>query len=505
MWRCSKSMGFVLALALLGCGCVGDPNDPHTWIKKLHDIREQREAVRNLVRINDKVAVQPLMDLYKDPKGSRDPEVLDAIIHFHDARAIPLLIEALDYTEQDFDAATKAAAELGNLKAKESIPALLKALDKPLPIKSRANLAKQEAIRALAKIKDPASVDALCKVVKALPDEQDMFLNKVAALALGQIGDPRGVPCLLNGAFIARADNATFFPEVRIAVTKIGEPSVDPLIQLLQEKNAEVNEMAKKLDFKPGVIGFKAAYLLGDLRAKKAVPALIARLKEPPKGDMQRSILVSLGQIGEPAGVDAALAVLKDSRQKQEYREGACQAMMAARNVGAVPTLLALAKDKKTAANLRVAAAYALGVLGGKSEYDSFASTVKSEEYIEVKQALERLEVAKSCTGDLDDCYIKALDDPKVTRQEKGALMLGTSKNKQKALGALLAHMGVQEQVVRLAIIDSVRRLADKGCTACQTKLQEQISKEEKLVTKIPQFKGLVDEMSVTLAALTKA
>src|SRR5215471_14617017 len=120
----------VLTLLALGVGCVGDPNDPQTWIKKLYDIREQREAVRNLVRLNDRVALPALIALYKDPKGSRDPDVLDAIIHFHDASAIPLLVAAMDYSEQDFDAAAKAASELGYLKAKEGVGALVKALDK---------------------------------------------------------------------------------------------------------------------------------------------------------------------------------------------------------------------------------------------------------------------------------------------------------------------------------------------------------------------------------------
>jgi HEAT repeat protein len=297
----------------------------------------------------------------------------------------------------------------------------------------------------------------------------------------------------------------TFFPEVRIAVTQIGEPAVDPLIALLQEKNPDVQALGKKLDFKPGVVGFKAAYLLGDLRAKKAVPALIARLHEPPQGDMQRSILISLGQIGDPAGVQAALAVLKDGKQKSEYRQGACQAMMAARNFAAAPVLLGIAKEKGADAKLRSSAAYALGVLGGKAEHAAFAPVAKAEEYQEFRQAMERLEVAKDCTGEPDDCWAKALDDPKITKQEKGAFMLGAAKNRAKALQALLAHIGVQEQVVRLAIIDSVRRLADKGCTECQQKLRELINREEKLTSKIPQYKGLVDEMTVTLAALSRA
>src|SRR5437016_11919239 len=87
--------------ALLTARCIRDPNDPQTWIRKLHDPREQKEAIQNLVRIGDPVAVPPLLTWYQDPKSGKSAEVLDAIIHFHDTRAIPVLLGSLEYTEQE--------------------------------------------------------------------------------------------------------------------------------------------------------------------------------------------------------------------------------------------------------------------------------------------------------------------------------------------------------------------------------------------------------------------
>src|SRR5262245_48094323 len=95
-------VGFVFLAAALGC--EGDPNDPQTWIKQLKDTRPtvdkkttvQKQSIQQLVRINNKVAVGPLIALYNDPKGSRDPDVLDAIMHFHDPAATPLLIKAVE-------------------------------------------------------------------------------------------------------------------------------------------------------------------------------------------------------------------------------------------------------------------------------------------------------------------------------------------------------------------------------------------------------------------------
>jgi HEAT repeat protein len=492
----------MVAVGALTLACVGDPNDPQTWIKKLHDPREQHEALRNLVRLDDKVAVQPLLDLYKDPRG-REPEVLDAILHFHDPRAVPMLIDLMDYSDQDFDAAAKAAAELGRLKAREAIPALTKALDKPLPVKSRANLVKQESLRALSEIGGSELVAPLCKMVKALPDDQDIFLNKVAALALGKLGDARAVPCLLYGGFISRADGATFFQDVRVAIAKIGAPAVPPLIELLDGKNEEVSQLARKLDIKPQLVVHKAAYLLGDLRGEKAVPALMARWKTVA----EPRILVALGQIGDPAGLDAVMAVLKDGKQPAEARQAACDAVLRAHEVRALPLLVAIAKDGKAPAELRLAAGLAVGRLGGKAEAASFSSIDSGEKDEEVKrvfdEVVERLDVPKACTGDADDCYVRALDDKKLTHQEKAAYMLGAAKDAPKALRALTAHVETQEPVVRLAIVDSMRRLAARGaCASCATKLQALIGREEKLTTKLPAYRSLVDEMSVTLAAI---
>jgi HEAT repeat protein len=472
----------------------------------------QKQAIQQLVRLNKKEAVQPLIELYNDPKGSKDADVLDAIIHFHDPASIPLLLAAMEYTENDFDAAAKASEELGKLKAQQAVPVLIKSLDKQLNIKSRANLVKWGAIRGLAEIGDKSAVEPLCKVVKALPSEQDMFLNKVAALALGKLGDPKGIPCLLYGGFIARGDGVTFFPEVRVSVARMGDAAIDPILEMLAGKDAEINALSKKLDFKPGVVGFKAAILLGDLRAKKGVPALIAKLKEPNKGgdmekEMQGEILRALGKIGDPSGVDAILATLKDGKQKSEVRQGACQGALAARDTRALPVLVALTKDKKTEAGLRGKAGIVLGLLGGKSEAAAFAPIAKSpdcdgspcQEFVDAET---QLNLAAKCSDEA--CWSKALDDKNMIVQIKAAVMLAMATNKQKAQDALVKHLDNQDPQVREMLLDSLRRVATKGCGECQTKLQELIGKEEKLTTKLPQLKRIVDEMNVTLAALQR-
>src|SRR5215831_6634417 len=148
-------------LATTNLACQGDPDDPMTWAKQLKDLRTQKEALDNLAKMDvekARVAVPALIDLYNDDKR---PEHLEALARYKDPRTKPILLSVLDFTDDDFDRATIAAGVLGEMKATEAVEPLIKALEKPLPIKSRANSARLAALRALVKIGDKRAVAPL--------------------------------------------------------------------------------------------------------------------------------------------------------------------------------------------------------------------------------------------------------------------------------------------------------------------------------------------------------
>jgi HEAT repeat protein len=517
--RAPAALAFVLAVGLVPA-CQGDPNDPLTWAKQVKNLRTQKEALDHLANMDvekARPAVPALIDLFKDTKR---PEHLEALARYADPRTQDIMVEALDYSDDDFDRATIAAGVLGDMKSTESVPALIKAAEKELPIKSRANNARIAAMRALVKIGDKRAIPTLMKILTTSADEQDFLLNQKAALGLAEFRDPQAIPALIKGLFMTGRGTG-IFQECRLALVRIGAPAIDPLIALLQEKNPEIQEMAAKLKFEepppvgtPGVVPHKAAILLGDLRAKKAVPALTARLRQKARGDEHRSALIALGYIATPQAVEAILAELKDAKVHPAERASAADALYLSGDRRAVPTLLELAKSGyvtsggQKASDLRASSAIALARIAGKETYEPFKVLAEKETEAEgvFGSALARMQVANECSQDLS-CYGKKLNDPAWERAEKAAFAIAFSGDQKKGVPLLLSAMKpittmVPERYpVHQAMLFALARLGSKDCKECIEKLDKQIERDEKAV-RLPGARDLLGETRVTAAII---
>ena len=520
-WVGSRLLGLVLSLGLglgLGmglAGCGGDPNDPHTWAKKLGNIRDQKEALDHIANMELERArpvVPELMALYQE---SKNPEHLQALSRYLDPRTKPLFIEALDYTDEQFDKAITAAGVLGEMKAAEAVEPLIAAAEKPLPIKSRANSAKLAAIRALVRIGDKRAVPLLIKILNTSANEQDFLLNQRAALGLAELRPPEAVPALIKGLFMT-GRGTDIFQECRLGLVRIGTPAIDPLIELLQGKNPDVRAMAAELKFDqvtPGIVPYKAAYLLGDLRAEKAVPILIGQLSIPVKGPEHSAIVIALGQIGNAEAVGALVAIAQNAKADPRLRISATDALYMAGDRRALPTLLDLAKsgyvtvEGQKISELRANAAVDFARLAGPEDFDVMKALADKEQEAAglFGEALDRLTVAKEC-GDKTACYGKTLSDPSWPRAEKAAFALGFSGDKAgipHLLGALkpLAALPQERYPVHQAVLFALVHLADKTCDDCADKLLKQIERDEKAV-RLPGARGLLAETRVALAMI---
>jgi len=516
-----SSVAAALALTLTAVSaCQGDPNDPLTWAKQIKNLRTQKEALDHLANMDvekARPAVPYLIELFKDTKR---PEHLEALARYLDPRTKDILVEALDYTDDDFDRATIAAGALGEMKAADTLPALIKAAEKELPVKSRANNARVAAMRAMVKIGDKKAVPTLMKILTTSADEQDFALNQKAALALAEFRDPQSIPALTKGLFMTGRGTG-IFQECRLALVRIGAPAVDPMIALLQEKNPEIQDMAVKLKFEapppdgtPGVVPHKAAIILGDLRAKKAVPALAARLRQKARGDEHRSALIALGYIATPAAVEAILADLKDTKTDPAERASAADALYLSGDRRAVPTLMELAKSGyvmsggQKASDLRASSAIALARIAGKETYEPFKALAEKETAAQgvFGSALARMQVANECNQDVN-CYGKKLNDPAWERAEKAAFAIAFSGNAKQGVPLLLSSMKPittmipERYPVHQAILFALGRLGTKDCKECIEKLDKQIERDEKAV-RLPGARDLLGETRVTAAII---
>lgn len=503
-------------LSLIGVffGC-GNPNEASYWTKRLDDPAQEVEAVRQLQRIGDPAAIPALAQLFA---RKRHPDILRAIVSFKDKAGfqkesvVPSLVAALDFSEEEYNSATVATEAIADLGATEAMDALLALLDKPLPVKSRANLAKLAAIQTLLRLKDVRAVDALVRTMERSPEEQDFLLAKKAAEALGEIGGEKAVRPLIRGLFRASTAHKPMFIEASVALLQIGQPAVAPLIAAHQGKDEELNALAKQLEFKPGIVSHKTALVLGDLRAKEAIEPLRATLRaksEGPPEDPQmshRGAIVALGLIGTAETLPDVLGAL-ERHPDWHMRQLAAEMLNIHGSPEALPALLKAAKeafvvqDGDKYDNVRLAAALAFARsagIDGYAQLQPLVEAIPQEERDGVwDECLTRLEVSRDCKSDAR-CYAKALDDAVLAKQESAAFHLARLEGAKSELSALAKKVSTKEEIVRLAVLYAVDRLADKQSRDVIEVLTAQIAREKdkRLAAEI------VTEMRRTLARI---
>src|SRR5262249_40910231 len=202
------------------------------------------------------------------------------------SNALPYLQDAVENFDtaasRSIDDAVVACDALGRSGDPAVVPTLINAAQKPLPKLHPGNHVRIACTRALGNFHDPKVAEVLIRILETDPERQLIRLNAAAALALAESGDPKALPALINAMYFMPA----IFQQVRQAVSRVGKPAIPVLLNLLQEKDAEVARKAKEKGFEkkaPGNIVYKAALLLGDLRAKEAIPYRTAALKTEPR------------------------------------------------------------------------------------------------------------------------------------------------------------------------------------------------------------------------------
>jgi HEAT repeat protein/Flp pilus assembly protein TadD len=234
-------------VAATSLGEIGDTRAIQPLISRLGDTNQPvRQAVADAVVRMGPLSVGPLLEAARDPGSSVRQEAINVLGKIGDKRSINPLIELLSEGEMRAGAAEALAA-----------------LGEPLGMAFVKTLrGDHSALMQLTSRRDSRFVGQLVKSLK----DKEPSIQKFAALALGQTGDPRAVASLIQAlrkggfGFRSRAGNA---------LVRVGPPCVEPLIELLGDEDANLRALA--------------ADCLGRIRDPRAVGPLVGCLGDKTK------------------------------------------------------------------------------------------------------------------------------------------------------------------------------------------------------------------------------
>ena len=270
--------GVVATTTLVGCA---DENDPATHVDRLNDPMKRAAAVKRLLQFYE--------DAMTNDKKNREGENVKPLLE----TIVPPLTELSQKGELDSRAQGDVLAFLADSRHESALPALLKALDDYKPDDKRADEYDNkmgdvvrnigEMVRS-GKIKDNKDVNgALFKIFRNLrastPKAQNRAFFRILNNVLVQISDPSWEAEL---------------------ITMLGKP-----IKSAKQKHlkALTNEVYWQVT---------AAEILGGLKSKKAVKALIKVVLSPFKANVGTTAINALIKVGQPA-IDAGVALMNGS------------------------------------------------------------------------------------------------------------------------------------------------------------------------------------------------
>jgi HEAT repeat protein len=405
-------------------------------------------------------AVAPLSGKLDDPTPAVRSQVARALAKLGDPRAVvPLVGKVQDSVPDVRQSVVRALGDLGDTRATQ---ALLLAL--------RDNVAevKVEALAALGRHRAPEAASAIAPLAL----ERNPGVRQAALVALGRIATPDAVRALLKA--LGTQEDATSTLErtsVRDALVSAGAPAVVELTALLERPV-------------PPSVATSAAWVLGELRATKSAPTIVAALRKgtlPPQAALRalagagsaEQVPVVLEFVADPSPVvreealRAATALLDPSRPDGRAVEPLAATLRAPRTSpgerAAVATLLGRTGAPRAAtelaglvaskdAALRLAAIDALGALGSAGSAPVPAgATAKPGESPE----------SRSADGIADDALVPLLADTDPAVRLHTAVALASSGG-VKARAALLAKLDGGDEVDRYAVLAALGGILER-------------------------------------------
>ncbi|HEX4620253.1 MAG TPA: HEAT repeat domain-containing protein [Myxococcaceae bacterium] len=482
----------MLVLALTGC--KGDPKTPEFWDKQINSAHRAKDKVRVVDDLresgNANASFIPMLlgQLSQEKQAEVKGAVARVLGSLKDASAVGPLTDSIDMgsTDSAGNAMNKdIAAALGKIGDAKATPTLMRL------IKARDNYVKIEAINALGALHAKEAAEPLLDIVQ--DDQGEPFICKKAIQALGEIGDPKSIPLLIQMMFKERR-GVSFYPESSFALFQIGRPASDALIAVVKGEDKRTWSWVKENNILEPAVYAKAAQVLGDLHEKGAQAALLKQLSFNSdfldlKLFVRMKAADALGRLRVKEAVKPLSGMLDEDEAtaRLEY-------IRALEKIGgrdAIPALLKSAA--KGSWDAREPAMIGVAMLGDEREISSFERYAKDEEKLTAAECKEnpdyagckdpaalthkhveaiqthqkRLEAAKECKADAA-CWVKKLEDPAPGVRERAAMELGHS-GKGDTVAELLKHLKEPNLDARSAVIQATDWLVTEDKAAART------------------------------------
>lgn len=470
-------------------GCKGDPSTPAYWEKQVSGARRTQDKVRVFedLRASGKANKDFLPFLHERLKDEKKPEtravVAKVLGDLKDPSSVLPLSDKVDMVGSDADTTkmNKAIAEaLAQIGSPAGVPTLLRML------KAKDGFVQIEAITALGKMRAKEAVVPLMD--KAKDDESEPLIIRKAILALGEIGDARALPVLIQGMFRSHPRRGEqFYGESSFALYQVGQPAADALVPVLRGDDQQLKAWAKSQGVFEAALYSKAAQVLGDLHDRRAEPDLIKQLTI--KGDPEQQVFVrltcadALGKLRSKAAVKplAALMANEEPVERTEYgwalarigSRDAAPALVKAAGIGiwvtrepAISTLAMVGDERDRAAldKLRADEAGRTQKECGEEPDLPGCRDAKGAADTRQKQIADwgkALDASKECGSDAA-CWGKKLEDKTAAVRQRAALEIGRAGGAS-LLPALMQRFSDENLEVRRASVQAVDWILDQS------------------------------------------
>jgi HEAT repeat protein len=397
-------------------------------------------------------AVAPLSGKLDDPTPAVRSQVARALAKLGDPRAVvPLVGKVQDSVPDVRQVVVRALGDLGDTRATQ---ALL------LALRDTVAEVKVEALAALGRLRAPEAASAIAPLAL----ERNPAVRQAALVALGRIATPDAVRALMK-ALGTQEDGAGTLERtsVRDALVSAGAPAVTELTALLERPV-------------PPSVATSAAWVLGELRATKSAPAIVAALRKgtlPPGAALR-----ALAGAGTADQVPVVLEFVADPSPvvREEALRAATALLDPSRPDGrAVEPLAATLRAPRTSPGERAAVATLLGRTGAPRAAAELAGLVASKDAALRLAAIDALGAlgsasteSKTVDGIADDALVPLLADTDPAVRLHTAVALAASGG-VKARTALLAKLDGGDEVDRYAVLAALggifERHADEGAS----------------------------------------